>query len=106
MAHSDDDVPLVEAGVDLPEASRRLVLVRGSCGENSHSLPDMTAPDQRVGLPPSVSDTVPASSAAVRRLVLVQSHVGSEEVGTAMVDDVDVGEPSARAPERPPQPCG
>ena len=50
--HSDDDVPLVEAGVDLPEASLRLVLVGGSCGENSHSLPDMTAPDQRVGLPP------------------------------------------------------
>ena len=65
----------------------------------------MTTPDQRVGLP-SVPGTVPASSAAVRRLVLVQSHVGSEEVGTAMVDDVDVGEPSARASDRPPGVAG
>ena len=67
VVRSDDDVPLFAGGVDLPEASRRLVLVGGSCRENSHSLPNMTAPDQRVGLPPSVPDTVPASLAAVRR---------------------------------------
>ena len=36
MAHSDDDVPLVEAGGDLPEVSRRLVLVGGGFGETSH----------------------------------------------------------------------
>ena len=99
VVHSDDDV---FAG-DLPEASRRLVLVGGS--ENSHSLPDLTVPDHRVGLP-SVPDTVPASSAGVRRLVLVQSHVSSEAVGTVVLDDVDFGEPPARASDHAPSFAG
>ena len=67
------------------------MLVGGSCGENSRSLPDTTAPDQRVGLP-SVPGTVPASSAVVRRLVLVH--------------DVDVGELSAHASDRSPSFAG
>ena len=65
----------------------------------------MTAPNHRVGLP-SVPDTVPASSAAVRRLVLVQSHVSSEEVGTVVMDDVDFGEPPAPASDRAPSFAG
>ena len=78
VVHSDDDVPLVEAGGDLPGASRRLALVRGgSCG-TSQTLPDVPAPSQRVGVPPSAPETVPASSSAVRRLVLVQSQASSE----------------------------
>ena len=96
--HSDDDVPLVEAGGDLPGASRRLVLVGGGSCEISHLVPDVPAPSQRVGVPPSTPGTVPASPSAVRRLVLVQSHASSE-AETARSDEVDVAGSSARAAE-------
>ena len=121
VVHSDDDAALVaepEAhavetngsvrmeGVDLPEVSRRL-LVGGILGETPCSIPDRS--DHRAVLPPSIpASTVPASSLAVGRSVLVQPHAGHEEAATARVseDDVDLVEPSAHPSERPPGPEG
>ena len=94
VVHSDDDdVPLVEAGGDLPGASRRLVLVGGVLVRLLTRCQTCLRQVRGWVFRPALRK--PASSSAVRRLVLVQSHASSE-VETTRGDEVEVAGPSGR----------